>query len=245
MGPADTYQLTRLNNEGFSVDDVHYVDSEGKRSVLYFNKVGQVIDLALVDVKRFVTSAVRGTLKELVDTGALRTVQADISEKRHDELTAAYEEIKPYNFRQGFNVQARSIELEPGMGVAVGGENRAPHNMSQTIEPGAVAPANQVQDKVAPGVPLEDVPAQDGETGIKEPAPAENNEATGGADLDAVDKKDEGPQIADWKASKNQKQIENYVKKSKDKEFLQSLIDDDKETAKLKTLAKRTLAKLE
>ncbi len=125
MGPADTYQLTRLNIEGFSVDDVHYVDSDGKRSVLHFNRVGQVIDLELVDVRRFVTSAVRGLLKELVDSGVLRTVQADISEKRHDELHAAYEEIKPYNFRQGFNTQARSVELEPGMGVAIGGPN--PH----------------------------------------------------------------------------------------------------------------------
>ena len=256
MSPSETYVLVTLKNpDGILLSDIFYIEG-GRRRPVIFKKVGETIDLSKIDVKSFVTSAKTGILAQMEKSGSLMRVQQETSVRRADELNSEWErQSRVYKPVMGNSSTAQVILLEPGLQVAVGG-GHVSHVRSSELEPGVYGPPSGPEpqaifagasssshpEELAVEVPVVD----DGIGAVR---------ATTGVSLYDADNAPRQaavrPQVADipaevsWKDNLTLADQEDFIRASTDKKFLQSILDDAKESKKMKNLAKKTLAALE
>lgn len=259
MSPSETYRLAVLKNpEGVLLSDVFSIVGGRKRPIV-FRKVGEEIDLTTVDVKSFVSSARSGILAGMERSGSVIKVQQETSVKKTEELNAEWaSQAQLGAHAKGVTSRAIVVVLEPGLQVAVGGGAMQPAggsgNAAVAIENGVYAPKGEdVPQEIFAGVAASDGDpsaelqvvslVDDGIGAIK---------ATTGVSLDDVDGSKKTPSTpptepeapSSWKDNKTLAEQERFIEDSQDREFLQSILDDPKESKKLKNVAKRILATL-
>lgn len=249
MSPAQSYQLQILRNpSGVALGDVSYLDN-GRRRPVVFTKVGDVIDLNRVDLDQFVASLRSGSIADMVRSQALRAVPQDLSEQRMDLLAAALAKNTGLGVKgpKTVGVTAQVVMLEPGLQVAIGEGTLTPQTGPSMFqpEPGLMVASPGIPEAPAPEPLVDSQPA-----GVQT-----SPQTTGGATQEQAEAPApaapeaptafSGP-VADWKAGKNLKQQEDYIKASTDVEFLTKFMDDPTEdSARLKNMAKKRLAELQ
>lgn len=261
MAPAESFKLAILRNpSGIAISDVSYVEASGRRRPVFLGKVGDVIDLGLIDIGQYIRSMKQGVIRDLARSGVLVPVQQELPEKRMDLLNAALAVANAPKPQQLVNVgtPGHVMMLEPGLQVAIGDGTLQPQGpMSQApvtvLEPGmaiadnphgtpdpAPAMAQAAEALEAGAAPL--AISQQGVT-LDSMEQAQAADAAKAAEQQAKTVTSEP--VTDWKAGKNLKDQEDFLLASTDVKFLQALIDDpNEESARLKNVAKKRLADL-
>lgn len=229
MGLATTIQNIRAMDTGFAIPTIFYVNQETmKPEPVVFKDAGQILDLTRVDIPSFVEGLKNTEIQSLLRSGTLMLIQVDVPEKieqaiRNEQAKTTLVDVTTPRANHGHETAV--VALEPGMYVAVGaGGNPQPTQpvVNEVIRAGAnanVSTAVEVEPGLVVAPPVEKVTAK--------PAP-----------------KIEIPEAASWKDGLSFDKQVAYIRSSKDKNFLQSVIDDTTESLKLKRIAKETLANL-
>lgn len=230
MGLATTLQLVRPSETGFIVPGIFYTSSSGKPEPVVFKNVGQLLDLTRVDIPSYVAALQKPEVKSLTENGTFMLVQAEVSEKIEQTLRneqAKSQTVDLGNSRTGHGHETAVVVLEPGLHVAVGAggfpQSPRPLGTDEGFQVGANA-TKPTAVEIEPGLAV--APA------VEKPAPAPVEKAVIQTELPA------------WKQGLTFDQQQEHIRKSKDTEFLQSVINDSTESLKLKRIAKETLAKL-
>ncbi len=253
MSPSETYMVTKINNpEGMLISDVFYIEGTRKKPIV-FRKVGETIDLSRVDVRSFVSSARVGILRSLEKSGTVVKMQQETAVRRTEELNKEWAaQMAQTAHVRGNSTQAQIVMLEPGLQVAVGGGSIS-HSGATLLEAGVYGPPDaEVAQEIFAGVSSKSAEAE-----VEVPVVVEIDDgigalkATTGVSLDDIDNGHKptavpmAPAVVSWKDNKTIAEQEEFISLSKDKKFLQGILDDPKESKKMKNLAKKTLAALE
>jgi hypothetical protein len=260
MSPAESVKLVILRNVsgGLMVSDVVKFDDRGRRRPVVFTKVGQVLDLNTVDLEQYAVSITRGVFKDLLRLGVVVGIQQELSEKKTDEYnTAMAKAAAPTTaYRKVASDSGQVVQLEPGLMVAVGDGTMSPQSGVTSMAPvAALEPGMAVATGQGPATTItaDTKKIEDPQGGVGEQAPAAQAGVTltdlePGEPMVGAPDVELGPlsePVADWKKDLTLSQQEDFINSSKDKKFLQSLIDDPtEESSRLKNLAKKRLAAL-
>ena len=217
MAQVVTYRLNETKGEGILISDTFYMDN-GVRKNVVLKKAGDVIDASIVDPGSFAKSSLFGQIQHHVYTSKrMVTAVQEVAELVADRINGALEaHRRPMLGATPTHVK----EIEPGLQIAV----------AMVPEPPHAAPA------------LEETPFEGTESSGTVVGPvASGTVIEPEASESSTSAVDESPS---WKDNLDYASQKATILQSKDPTFLQGLIDDEKETAQFKKLAKTVLAEL-
>jgi hypothetical protein len=266
-----TYALAREYPRGMSIVDAITIVNGRKRVPITLMKVGDKIDLELVDVLSFSKSAFSGTIRHLFLTGVLAAEVQEVSQARGVALEEAFLRLNETGGHPtGMIGDPTIVMLEPG--VTIGVQNipemqtelpvatmgTGADSLSVRLEPGSAAPG-AILDPAAntpPPAPKPDI--RDQAAGIKPPGLDQGNQVIeqkaeapkkrrGRKDPAAQEAAAEAPKVETferWKDNLDLQTQKGRVAISEDRDFLRWVAEHD-ESRQLQKIAAARLAELD
>ncbi len=228
---------------GWSITDVMEVVGK-KRRPLLFTQIGQAVNLETVDLKAYKRSEHSGQIRNLLSSGALTMVQRDVSEALLRKIEEARNALNIPNHDGAGLRMVETVELEPGVTVAVG---NYPEDMPNPIEQPVLTPAPAAAPiepgaAAGKGASLSVEEVEDFEVS-SEPGPAaarEEKPAPKPAIVDQDLSKAAGNPHSDWKLNKSFSDQKRFILASQDADLLRFVATTDDE-AVFRDLAKKRL----